>query len=123
MSVLEYAVSVWNPHLVRHIKKMKKVQKFVTRLVPELRGILWGEVKGTQLYGTGGHEDWGWEVMITFKILRGIDKWIGPDCSKDGRWEHRGTAGGWKHRWVIGFLGSMSSALELSGSEIIWRVK
>ncbi|KAA3669890.1 uncharacterized protein DEA37_0002748, partial [Paragonimus westermani] len=35
--ILEYAAPVWNPHLAKHVKKLEKVQRFATRLVPELR--------------------------------------------------------------------------------------
>lgn len=37
--ILEYAALAWNPHLVKHKSKIEKVQRFATRLVPELRSL------------------------------------------------------------------------------------
>ena len=34
---LEFAVSVWNPHLVKHINKLEKIQHRATKLPPNLR--------------------------------------------------------------------------------------
>ena len=36
---LEYAAVVWSPHLKKHISKLEKVQRAVTRWVPELRNL------------------------------------------------------------------------------------
>lgn len=40
---MEYAAPVWSPHLIKHIPKLENIQKFATRLVPELRGLKYGD--------------------------------------------------------------------------------
>ena len=40
---LEYAAVVWSPHLKKHITKLEKVQRAVTRWVPELRNLSYEE--------------------------------------------------------------------------------
>ena len=40
---LEYAAVVWSPHLKKHIAKLEKVQRAVTRWVPELRNLSYEE--------------------------------------------------------------------------------
>ena len=37
--LIEFAVSVWSPHLVGDIKELEKIQHRVTRMVPELRRV------------------------------------------------------------------------------------
>lgn len=41
--ILDYAVPVWYSHSVKHVKKLEKVQRFGTKLVPELRGMTYEE--------------------------------------------------------------------------------
>ncbi len=40
---LEYAAVVWNPHVIKHIEKLEKVQRAATRWVPSLRDLSYEE--------------------------------------------------------------------------------
>ncbi len=41
--ILEYAAPAWSPYLVKDKTKLEKVQRFATRLEPELRGMSYEE--------------------------------------------------------------------------------
>ncbi|XP_069169873.1 uncharacterized protein [Procambarus clarkii] len=41
--ILEYAAPAWNPYLVNHKSKLEKFQSFATRLMPELRSMIYEE--------------------------------------------------------------------------------
>jgi hypothetical protein len=41
--VLEYASSVWSPHLIKHIDSIERVQKYFTRRIPSLRDLSYPE--------------------------------------------------------------------------------
>ena len=40
---LEYAAVVWSPHKQKDIKKLERIQKTATRMVPELRDLSYEE--------------------------------------------------------------------------------
>ena len=40
---LEYAGVVWTPHKKKHIKKLERLQKMATKMVPELEGMTYEE--------------------------------------------------------------------------------
>ena len=40
---LEYASQIWNPHLIRNIQALEKVQRHATKLVPELQHLSYGD--------------------------------------------------------------------------------
>ncbi len=47
---LEYAEVVWSPHKKKHIKKLERIQKMATKMVPELKGLTHAErLKETNL--------------------------------------------------------------------------
>ena len=41
--VLEYASSVWSPHLLKHINSIERVQKYFTKQIPSLRQFSYTE--------------------------------------------------------------------------------
>jgi hypothetical protein len=41
--VLEYASSVWSPHLLKHINSLERVQKYFTKQIPSLRQFSYPE--------------------------------------------------------------------------------
>ncbi len=40
---LEYAEVVWSPHKKKHIKKLERIQKMATKMVPELKGLTYAQ--------------------------------------------------------------------------------
>ncbi len=36
---MEYAETVWSPHKKKHVKKLERIQRIVTKMVPELEGL------------------------------------------------------------------------------------
>ena len=40
---LEYTSEIWNPHLIRDIQVLEKVQKRATKLVPDLRQLTYSD--------------------------------------------------------------------------------
>ena len=40
---LDYAANVWSPHMKKHIKKLERVQRAATRMVPELSNLEYEE--------------------------------------------------------------------------------
>ncbi|KAK8729364.1 hypothetical protein OTU49_008790, partial [Cherax quadricarinatus] len=84
--ILEYAAPVRNPHLVKHVKKLEKVHRFATRLVPELRGMLYEErLREIGLTTLEDRRVRG-DMITTYKILRGIDK-----VNRDRMFQRRDT--------------------------------
>lgn len=72
--ILDYAAPVWIPHLVKHVKKLEKVRRFSTRLVPELRAMSYEErLRELNLTTLEDRRERG-DMPATYKILRGIHK-------------------------------------------------
>ena len=44
-SVLEYASSVWAPHLIKHINAIERVQKRFTKRIPELSNLSYAKLR------------------------------------------------------------------------------
>lgn len=69
--ILEYAAPAWRLHQVKHKTKLQKVQRYATRLIPELRGMSYEEklleLNLTKLEDRRVRED----MNTTYKILRG----------------------------------------------------
>ena len=42
-SYLEYALQIWNPHLLGDIQVVKKVQKRATKFIPDLRQLTYSD--------------------------------------------------------------------------------
>ena len=41
--ILEYAFNVWNPHLLKHLNAVERVQHHFTKRITELRNVLYSE--------------------------------------------------------------------------------
>ncbi len=88
--ILEYAAPAWRPYLVKDKTKLEKVQRFATRLVPELRGMSYEErLRELNLTSLEYRRVRGY-MITTFKILKGIDR-----VDKDRLFNTRG------HRWKL----------------------
>ncbi len=72
--ILVYAAPAWSPYLVKHKAKLEKVQRYATRLVPELRGMSYEErVREMHLTTLEDRRVRG-DMITTYKILRGIER-------------------------------------------------
>ncbi|XP_069182254.1 uncharacterized protein [Procambarus clarkii] len=73
--ILEYAAPACSSYLVMHKTKLEKVQRYATRLVPELKGMTYEErlqkLNLTALEDRRARRD----MIPTYKIPRGID-WV-----------------------------------------------
>ncbi|XP_069185763.1 uncharacterized protein [Procambarus clarkii] len=68
------AASSWSPHLKKHIRKLEKVQKFVTRLDPALQRMGYKErLKELSLTTLEKRREMG-DMIGTYKILRRIHR-------------------------------------------------
>ncbi len=74
--ILEYAAPTWSLYLVKHKTKLERVQRYATRLVPELRGMSYEdrlrELHLTSLEDRRARGD----MITTYNIIRGIDRVI-----------------------------------------------
>jgi hypothetical protein len=69
---LEYAQSVWQPYLKRHITQLERVQRRATKLVPTLRDLPYPERLRRLLLPTLAYRRLRGDMIETFKILHGI---------------------------------------------------
>ncbi len=93
--ILEYAAPAWSPYPVKHKTKLEKIQRYATRLVPELRGMSYEErLKELSLTSLENSRVRG-DMITTFKILRGIDRVDKDKLFSSGGTRTRGHK--WKH--------------------------
>ncbi|XP_069188228.1 uncharacterized protein [Procambarus clarkii] len=58
-SILEYVAPAWSPYLVKHDTMLEKVQRYATRLAPELRGMSYEKrLKELNLTSLEPHVPW-----------------------------------------------------------------
>ncbi len=89
---LEFAVSVWNPHLKGDIAKIEAVQRRATKVAHSMRGLDYNErlerldLTTLELRRTRG------DLIQLYKIFRGIDKvnWVREPCLGHPRAGERG---------------------------------
>jgi hypothetical protein len=77
-SHLEYAVAVWNPHLVQDCNKLEKIQKRATKLCPKLRKKPYEErLKNFQITTLKTRRERG-DLIQFYKIVHGLEevKWV-----------------------------------------------
>ena len=71
---LEYAISVWNPHLKKHINALEGVQRRATKLVPALKHMDYEtRLRSLSLPSLAYRRHRG-DMIETFKILNIYDK-------------------------------------------------
>ena len=56
-SHLEYALQIWNPHLLGDIQVLEKVQKRATKFIPDLRQLTYSDRLVTPVFCT---DEEGW---------------------------------------------------------------
>ncbi len=66
--------SVWNPHLIKHIEKLEKVQRAATRWLPSLRDLSYKErLKKLQLSILTERRERG-DMIMLYKCVEGMEK-------------------------------------------------
>jgi len=71
---LEYAGNVWSPHMKKHIKKLERVQRAATRMVPELSDLEYEErLKKINLPKLEERRERGDLIMI-YKLINEIEE-------------------------------------------------
>ncbi len=70
---LEYAAAIWSPHMKKHQKKVERIQRLATRMIPGLKEKSYEErlekLKLTTLEERRIRED----TITLYKIVNGID--------------------------------------------------
>ena len=69
---LEYAGVVWSPHKKKHIKKLERLQRMATRMVPELEGMTYEErIKAMDLPTLEQRREGG-DLIQIYKLVNGM---------------------------------------------------
>ena len=71
---LEYCVQVWNPHLVKDIAKLERIQKRAVRMMNDVAGNSYEEkLKNLNLFSLEKRRVRG-DMIAVFRIINGFDK-------------------------------------------------
>ena len=89
---LEYAGNVWSPHMKKHIKKLERVQRAATRMVPELSDLEYEErLKKINLPKLEERRERGDLIMI-YKLINEIEEVDTSDMPGGwGLWKYEGS--------------------------------
>ena len=73
-SLLEYAGVVWSPHKKKHIRKIERLQRMATKMVPELADMTYEErLRAMGLPTLEKRRERG-DLIQAYKLVRGIDE-------------------------------------------------
>ena len=70
---LEYASQIWNPHLIRDIQALEKVQRRPTKLVPELQHLSYGDRLSALNLPSLLYRRRRIDMITVFKIVHGLE--------------------------------------------------
>ena len=70
---LEYASQIWNPHLIRDIQALEKVQRRATKLVPELQHLSYGDRLSALNLPSLLYRRRRIDMITVFKIVHGLE--------------------------------------------------
>ena len=71
-SHLEYAISVWSPHLAKHIDQIEEVQMRATKMVPKLKNMPYPDRLRSLRLPTLSYRRIRGDMINTYKMLSGI---------------------------------------------------
>ena len=78
---LEYAATVWSPHTRKNIRKVERVQRAATKMVPELRELSYSDrLRELELPTLESRRERG-DLISVYKMVNGLDR-IGEDLLK-----------------------------------------
>ena len=78
---LEYAATVWSPHTKKNIRKLERVQRAATKLVPELRDLTYEERLKEMALPTLERRRVRGDLISVYRMVNGMDK-MGEDLLK-----------------------------------------
>ena len=71
---LEYAAVVWSPYMKKDIRKLERVQRAATKMVPELRDLEYNErLKEMELPTLQARRERG-DLIMMYKVVNGMEK-------------------------------------------------
>ena len=70
---LEYTSEIWNPHLIGDIQILEKVQRHATKLVPELRQLVYVDRLAALNLPSLLYRRRRMDMITVFKIIHGLD--------------------------------------------------
>ena len=71
---LEYAAVVWSPHLKKDVKKLERIQKAATKMVPELRDKAYEErLREMNLLTLQDRRERG-DLITMYKLVNGLER-------------------------------------------------
>ena len=71
---LEYAAIIWSPHEKKHIRKLERVQRAATKMVPELQDLTYEErLTRMELSSLEKRRERG-DLIAMYRLIKGIDK-------------------------------------------------
>ena len=69
---VEYSISAWSPHYIKDKNQIEKVQRRFTKMIPELRGLTYGNrLKALKLWTLEERRNRA-DLIEVFKLFRGI---------------------------------------------------
>lgn len=87
---LEYAAVVWTPHKKKHIRKLERIQRAATKMVPSLSGLSYEErLRSLGLPTLEDRRKRG-DLITVYKHMRGIERLDREDWFVWNDDEHRG---------------------------------
>ena len=90
---LEYAQVVWSPYKKKHIKKLERLQRMATKMVPEIRELTYEErLRAMDLPTMEKRRERG-DLIQIFKLLNGMDIVDNKDLLMRGEIVGRSTRG------------------------------
>ena len=70
---LEYASVIWSPHMKKHVKKLERVQRLATRMIPEFKEVPYEERLNRLNLSTLEERRVRGDMITMFKIVHGVD--------------------------------------------------
>ena len=70
---LEYAAVIWSPHMKKHVKKLERVQRLATRMIPDFKEIPYEERINRLELSTLEERRVRGDMITMFKIVHGVD--------------------------------------------------
>ena len=70
---LEYAAVIWSPHMKKHVKKLERVQRLATRMIPYLKEVPYEERLNRLEISTLEERRVRGDMITMYKIVHGVD--------------------------------------------------